>query len=78
MFCVFVGSIATSLVPITVRKSVFVVHVPPPLVDFHNPPAAAPAQMLFTLVGSIRTNVTRPAPPPVGAPVGPAKTHVLD
>ena len=49
----------------------FVVQLEPPFVDFHNPPSGVPRNILLELVGSKRIKFTRPAPPPVGFPIGP-------
>src|SRR6185312_2096823 len=42
MLLVFPGSIARSEQPMTVKKSVLVVQLPPASVDFHKPPSGVP------------------------------------
>jgi hypothetical protein len=50
------GSMAIPLTPKFGKRSVLVLHVVPLSVDFHNPPAGAPAKMVFGAVAVIKKN----------------------
>ena len=63
---VLTGFIARSEQPITAKSSVFVDHVLPPSVDFHNPPEGAPAKIVLLFPGKNRIKFILPAPPSVG------------
>src|SRR5258705_7847886 len=77
MLLVLFASMAMSDTPSTGSWSVLDVHVFPPFVVFHKPPAGAPAHTILLLVGSKRMQFILPTPPSVGTELtGPSSVQL--